>query len=152
MNILVFIFALEAGIVPHDSFLMYERQAQVYEYNGGYYYPTKVSFTDNGPIFYTDLQAEVELLGFIFFGGGIRVQMQQAGAWNFDPNALFYEFRAGLRWKGIELHVLRACRHPQMTYAFNYQAVSGWEGAYLEIGVKVSGRLPLIKQIQPRRP
>jgi len=140
MNWLAFIFALEAGIVPQNGFVMYQREAQVFYYEGSYYYPMDVALEDSGPIFYTDLQAEVELFGFAFAGGGVRVQMQQDGDWNFAPEALFYEFRAGLRWKGIELHYLHACRHPQMLYAFYYQPVAGWEGAYDEIGIKISGR------------
>lgn len=141
MTWLAFIFALEMGVVPQNSFVMYQREAQVFEYQDHYYYPISVSYTDTGPIFYTDLQAEVELFGFLFGGGGMRVQMVQDGAWNFDPQATFYEFRAGARWNGIEVFWHHCCRHPQMTYAYRYQMISGWEGAYTELGIRFKGRV-----------
>lgn len=137
MNWLAFIFALEAGIVPQNSFVMYQRQAEVFLFEGHYYYPVEVTRENIAPILYTDLRAGVELWDFLFAEGSIRVQMTPNGITNFDPQSLFYDFRAGARYKGLELFWHHACRHPQMTYAYRYQSISGWEGAYSEIGVRV---------------
>jgi len=144
MNILAFIFAMEVGLVPSGGFLMYERQPQVFEYDGNYYYPVNVQQVQLNPTAYMDLSAEVELLEFLFIGGGVRVPVEwQGGNGSFNPLATYYDFRAGMRWKGVRLMYRHACYHPQMTYAYDYIASSGWEGAYDELSLRFEGKVPL---------
>jgi hypothetical protein len=138
MTWLAFVFALEAGIIPQNSFVMYQYQ-MLPEYKMN-------EQRNSGPIYFTDLQAELiffEPLS-LFVGGRVRFQMSPFFG-TFNPESIFYEFITGIRYKGIELYYLHACQHPQMTSYWQYKVLAGWEGAYDEIGIKFSGKIDLVK-------
>lgn len=138
MNWLALAFALELGIVPSGNFMMYEREPQVFEYDGEYYYPVSVQQVDIAPIVYTQLDAEVMLFGFLFAGGGVRVQTRyHEDAWSFAPQATFYEFTGGAVFGPVRLQYRHCCFHPQMTYMYNYRPAGGWEGSYDEISLRL---------------
>lgn len=139
MTWLAFAFALQVGMIPQGSFTMI-----YYDLKPAY----DVQFAQNtsAAIYFTDLRAE--LIFFepfsLFMGGETRIQM---GPWpgGFNPQSIFYQFNAGIRYKGLELYYLHACRHPQMANAYMYNVISGWDSAYDEIGIKFSGKVDLIK-------
>jgi len=134
MTWLAFAFAFQIGVIPQNSFTMYQYEVKP-EYVAEWW------SNNSGAIYFTDLQAELIFLDVLFFGGGARFQMHP---WN-NPQSIFYNFDMGLRYKGIELYYYHSCRHPQMCNAWMYDVISGWEGAYDEIGIKFSGKVDLIK-------
>jgi len=139
MTWLILVFALEAGIIPNGGFMMYERQPQVFYYQGEYYYPISVTQETIAPMFYTDLSVEIQIIEIFYIGGGVRVPMKFDGA-GFDPKATYYDFQFGARYGQFDIFWHHACRHPQMTYMYDYLTTTGWEGGYDEIGFKITGK------------
>lgn len=140
MSWLMFAFALELGIVPSSSFTMYEREPEVFEYDGYYYYPVSVEQEQFGPIVYTELDAELTAWDLFFVGGGVRVQTRyDEGSWSFDPQSTFYEFVGGLEYKSVRFQYRHCCMHPQMTSLYAYRPSEGWEGSYDEISLRFTG-------------
>jgi len=145
MNWLVFLFAFEIGLIPQGDFLMYDRQPEVFYYEGFYYYPVTVTNIPLGPTFYTDLSVELQIIEIFYVGGSVRIPMVWIDG-GFDPHSTYYDFQAGVRLGPVDVFWHHACRHPQMTYAFSYTTDVGWEGYYDELGIKVEGQIPLIKR------
>ena len=144
MNWLVFLFALEVGIIPQGNFVMYDRQPEVFYYEGHYYYPVSVEANQLACSFYADLAVEFQIVEIFYVGGSVRIPMDWAGG-SFSPHATYYDFQAGARFGPVDVFWHHACRHPQMTYMYDYTTLKGWEGAYDELGIKVEGRIPLIR-------
>jgi len=141
MTWLALAFALELGFVPQGGFMAFEREPQVFEYEGSYYYPVSVGTVQLPPMFYADLQAEVILFGWMFAGGGVKVPIAWNGeTWTFSPSATYYDFRAGVRFKGVEMFWRHRCNHPQWTYMYAYLPSEWKEGAFDEIAIRFSGR------------
>ena len=140
MNWLALAFALELGLVPSGSFMMYEREPQVFEYDGWYYYPVSVQAVDIAPIVYTQLDARLWAFGIFYAGGGVRIQTRyHEEVWSFEPQATFYEFVGGLRYGKVQVQYRHCCMHPQMTYMIDYRPAGGWEGSYDEVSIRFGG-------------
>ena len=145
MNWLDFLFAFEIGFIPQGNFVMYDRQPEVFYYEGYYYYPVEVQQISLAQTIYTDLSVEFQFIEIFYIGGSVRIPMIWAGN-SFSPHATYYDFQAGARVGPVDIFWNHACRHPQMTYAFNYTTDLGWEGSYDELGIRFKGQLPLIKR------
>jgi len=124
MNWLLFIFALEAGIIPTDIFVIYQvSHEEIHDQS-----------------IYIQFEAEIELFKILFVGGSIRTY-----AWKEIENISFwpwrdgYLFNAGLRYKILELGFRHYCTHPIIPY--QYPAQMNWEGAYEEIYLRVEGKI-----------
>ena len=131
MTWLAFFFALELGWLPSGEFAMYELGP----------------FADIFPVrytAYTDLEAEVELFGHVFAGGGVRTSIWKLddGGYAFWPFNAVYRFYVGVRAGPLELGFRHFCLHPVVPYfglaGGLYRAA--WEGAYEELYVRVSNR------------
>lgn len=141
MTWLALAFALEIGFVPRGGVMAFEREPQVFEYAGSYYYPISVESVRLPLMFYTDLNIELILFGWMFAGGGIKVPIAwDKETWTFNPRATYYDFRAGVRFGMFELFWRHRCNHPQWTYAYAYLPSVWQEGAYDEIAIRFSGR------------
>ena len=124
MSWLVFIFALEAGLIPSDHFVMYE-------------IPTEYVYSQS---FYLQMDVEAELFDLFFIGGSIRsyVWKSREGP-SFWPFRDGYLFKVGLRKKPFELGFRHYCTHPVIPS--QYPAQMNWEGAHEEIYFRIGGRL-----------
>jgi hypothetical protein len=141
MTWLALAFALEVGFLPHGSFMSFEREPEVFEYDGSYYYPISVEQAVLPPIVYTDLSAEVILWGWLFAGGNVKIPMAWDGqTWGFLPRATYYDFRAGVRLGIAELFWRHRCMHPQFAYMYNFLPSEWQEGAFDEIGLRFSAK------------
>lgn len=130
MTWLALVFALELGALPSGGFLMYDP-------------PAYQDWTGSG---YTELSASVELAKTLYAGGGVRTTVLSDGSLNFWPEGAYYYFTAGVRWKGIEIFWRHYCIHPVVPYLpLTGDVRQVWEGSYDEIGIRISGTLPLLK-------
>jgi len=144
MTWIVFLFALEIGLVPQGMFLLYDREPAEYTYTGSEQLPT-IEDLDFSYSIYTDFQFEAIILDYIFIGGGIRCTMLPTNNYTWDPHSLTYNFSFGGRLGPVELFWHHYCTHPQMTYMYDYYPLDGWEGVYDEIGLKIEGKLQGVK-------
>lgn len=124
---LAFFFALEMGFLPQGDMVLYE--ADYFSYCSAQW------------DFYTDLEAEVELFGCAFIGGGVRTSVYWLGDdYTFWPHKSAYRFFAGLRWGPMELGWRHYCIHPTIPMFQYLDATALWEGAYEELYLRVSNR------------
>lgn len=137
MSWLVFVFALECGLLPNTGFAMYQPD---------------LSHVTDAIGFYTDLSCSVESFGF-YIGGGMRSYFwkyrEGVGLWPYQTT-----FRLDAGWRNEFLDI--GIRHYSMRPVVPYLALTGapmqnWEGAYEEIFIRVGGRLPLIKRKERQR-
>jgi len=123
MDWIVFLFALELGIVPTSGFVMYDT-------------PSETVFEQAG---YVQLETRIELFKYLFLGGSIRtyVWKDREGV-SFWPWRDGYMFNAGLRYKQMELGFRHYCTHPVIPY--RYPAKMNWEGAYEEVYFRIESK------------
>ena len=136
MNWLLFLFAFEMGMIPHGGFVMYECD------------PLFVEKLPLVSTMYTDLSVEFQIIEIFYIDGSVRIPMFLPMSWNdpsFQPHATYYDFQTGAKFGPVDIFWHHTCRHPQMTYMYKYKLLSGWEGSYDEIGIRVEGQIPLIK-------
>ena len=124
MTWLTLFFALEIGITPQISLVSYSPEVEWDMLRWG--------------VFYTELDAEIQLFRYIFAGGMMRTYMVPAEGINFSPRYNIYDFRAGLRWQMLEVGWRHRCFHPMIAYQplLNVE-IQGIEGAYDEIYFRV---------------
>lgn len=127
MTWLAFVFALEAGWLPHGGFVAYEAP-EVIMVNGS---------------FYTVLQAEAVAWDYLYLAGGMKAMMwSQKGEWTFWPHTMLYNFGAGLRLGPIEVGWRHFCVHPVMPYSIIFdphlKAEGAWDEIFLRVEVKVN--------------
>lgn len=127
MSWLMLFFTLEVGFLPQGDMILYE--ADYFSYCPLYW------------DFYTDLEAEIELFGFAFLGGGVRTNEYLLGdGGGFWPHKSAYRFFAGLRWGLLELGFRHWCIHPTIPIFKYLDASALWEGAYEELYLRVSNK------------
>jgi len=132
MSWLVFVFALEVGLFPNNSFIMYQpNPAYVIDAVG----------------FYTDLEASMESYGF-YVGGGMRCYFwKDRDPLDFYPYQMTFSFDAGWRNEFFEIGFRHYCMHPVVPWlALTEAPECQWEGSYDEMFIRIYGRLPLIKE------
>ena len=132
MSWLVFVFALEAGLLPHYGFVMYEPDLQAV-------------FADHS--FYTHLEASVEAYGF-YVGGAMRCYFWKCrDGYDFSPYQMTFRFDAGWRNDFLNIGFRHYCMHPVVPFlALKGAPLCKWEASYEELFVRIEGRLPLIKR------
>jgi hypothetical protein len=128
MITLAFIFALEAGWLPHGGFIMYEAPA----------------FVDGTGSYYVDLQAEAEFFEHLYVGGGMKAMMwSQEKNWTFWPHTMLYNFGAGLRLGPIEIGWRHFCVHPVLPYMILFDPHLKAEGSWDEVFARVQAKIPV---------
>jgi len=131
MNWLVFVFALECGLLPNTGFAMYQPDLE---------------YVVGAVGFYTDLSASVESYGF-YVGGGMRNYFwKDREGISFWPYQMTFRFDAGWRNDFLDIGFRHYCMHPVVPFLeLTGAPLCEWEGAYEELFIRVHGRLPLIK-------
>lgn len=126
MTWLIFIMALEAGIVPESGWVMREQ-----------------SYVHPDPLVYTQFEFEAEAWETLFVGGSIKTVAQKAEyGWTFAPNYDRYVFTAGVRAGQLELGWRHMCMHPVFAYIGQRpRETVDLEGAYDEFYIRIEGRL-----------
>lgn len=130
MNWLVFVFALECGMLPNTSFIMYQPNPE---------------YVMNEIGFYTDLSASVEVKGFYIGGGMHNYFWKTIKGISFWPYQMTFLFNAGWRNDYVDVGFRHYCMHPVIPYAGLVKPQQNWEGGYQELFIKFKGRLTLIK-------
>ena len=120
MQWLVFIFALEAGFVPTNNWVMHETDYYMQEQNQ----------------YYVEFAIEAELFEYAFVGGTVKTRMYD-GAKYFSPFTDEYMFNAGLRFDMLELGFRHFCTHPVIPYIQSNGADINYEGGYEEIYFRI---------------
>lgn len=118
-------FALELGMVPMSSLLMYDPPTMVQEQ----------------PEFYQQFEAEVLLFGYLALGGSVTVY-----EWKIEDQLRFFSYRGGfeigaeLRLEPVKIGWRHYCTHPIVPYLSTVAQKIKWEGAYEEIYIRMEGR------------
>jgi hypothetical protein len=123
MNWLVFLYALEIGLLPNNSFVMYQKPAdEVFD-----------------QAFYIQFESEIEMFRFLFLGGSIRTYLwKDKKGISFWPSRDGYQFNVGFRYKFLEVGFRHYCTHPVIPYRYPIQM--NWEGSYQEIYLRLSNK------------
>ncbi len=134
MSWLVFVFALECGLLPNTGFNMYQPDLE----------------SVSGAVgFYTALSASVEYFGF-YVGGGMRNYFwKDRGKISYWPYQMTFLFDAGWRNDFLDIGFRHYCMHPVVPFlAIIGTPPQNWECSYDELFVRVHGRcrFPLIKR------
>lgn len=126
MNWLTLAFALELGMLPLGSWVMYQPPATVQEQSE----------------FYQQFESRVILWDRLFVGGDVRIyDWMDKGALNFWPSRAAFTFKTGINCRGVELGFRHYCTHPIVTYMPIEKSTVRWEGAYEEIYLRLEGRI-----------
>lgn len=132
MNWLALAFALELGVLPTGTMVLYE--------------PDPCIAADLSGYFYTDLEARVEVAEILYVGGGVRTYVRgHDSSYSYYPHDAYYRFEAGLAWRGLELFWRHYCIHPVVPLLPQNHTTAIWEGAYEEAGLRFSGTVPIWK-------
>ena len=124
MTWLTLFFALEIGVTPQVGLVSYTE-------------PIEYDNLDWG-VFYTELDAEVQLFRYLFAGGTMRTYMVPSEGINFSPRYNVYDLRAELRWQVLEAGWRHRCFHPMITYQPLLDVeIQGIEGGYDEVYLRV---------------
>ncbi len=88
---------------------------------------------------YIQLETEVELLDYFFIGGMIKTDMLiNQERLSFRPELSSYLFKAGVRFKMLEIGFRHICIHPTMPYYLQFQPITTYDAAYEEIYIRIS--------------
>lgn len=137
MNWLVALFALEAGLVP-----------QVSVWNVSADRPD-IS-TDTG--YYTQLDAELLVAELLFVGGAVTtyVWSRNDGDYTVIPSRSNYDFRTGIRYRGVEVGWRHMCAHPIAARWDQIDGDLGYEYSHDQLYIRLSGSVDLLSR-SPRR-
>lgn len=106
MNWIVFLFAIEAGLINHGTNLYNGDQAIFYNDSA------TQEIASHTFASYTLFEAEAIILDHIFIGAGIESrQLFFEKGTDFFPYEVVYPISAGIRWRGIEVGVSHFCKH-----------------------------------------
>jgi len=123
MNILVFLFMLELGIMP-DNVIM------------GYDSAIPERFEKIG--YYATLESGLMIYDLLYVKGMIRTEMQKENhALNFVPNLSFYGIEAGLKYKIFSAGIRRLCAHPVIPYVYKTLDKPNFDTSYSEIFIRI---------------
>jgi hypothetical protein len=130
MNWLALAFALELGILPNSTMILYR--------------PDPIISQELAGSIYTDLDARLGILDLLYIGGGVRTYAfgTRAG-WDWFPTDAFYRVEIGLGWHGVELFFRHYCMHPVIPFFGKSQPTALYEGAYEELGLRFTGKTVL---------
>ena len=124
MDWLVLLFFIELGYSPfYQSLNVMDESVKVNAEN----------------IYYITLDSEVIILEHLFIGGAVKTYFQdQESNYSYFPFEADYLFKAGLRFKNIELGFRHFCLHPVRPYEMYYQPQGSTDGAYEEFYIRIS--------------
>lgn len=88
---------------------------------------------------YVHIDAEVQLFGVIFFGGGIENYQVPMSITSWAPHRAIYFARAGVRYKWFELGVRHYCDHPVMSPGAKLRMYTA--GEQTKIYFKITGQI-----------
>ena len=121
MNWLILLYFLELGYAPYYGSL-----------NGS------EKFQDQN-IFYINVETEIVVLGRLFFGGTVKTYINdKPGDYKFSPFEADYLFKAGLRYKNIEVGFRHFCLHPVRPMEMYYEPQGSNDGSYEEFYIRIS--------------
>jgi len=124
---LLLLFALEVGAVTQAGWVV----------NGFYAEP------EPGIVYYTEFEAEAELLGFLFLASTLRTDVKPRALTNWTPFWVTYDITLGLRLgENVELGWRHLCTHPIQPYIHFYGVqVPVLEGGFEEVYLRLGGRM-----------
>ena len=124
MNWLILLYFIELGYSPfYESLNVYDN-----------YY----SRIESENVLYINLDVEIRILDYIFVGGAVKTYMHGTDNYNFWPFESDYLFKAGLRFKNLEVGFRHFCLHPVRPYEMYYQPQGSTDGAYEEFYIRIS--------------
>jgi len=134
MTWLALAFALEVGMLPNSTMITYQ--------------PDPVISRDLAGSFYTDLSARLQIAEILFVGGGVRTyEGGYFGGW--FPTDAYYRVEVGLAWQGVELFFRHTCIHPVVPMFGSTHPTALYEGAYEELGIRITGTVNLWRGKKP---
>lgn len=90
-------------------------------------------------VMYINLSMEIELFKYIFVGGMAKNYFQRKdNNYSFHPFEVDYLFKAGLRYKNIELGFRHFCLHPVRPYEMYYHPQGSTDSSYEEFYIRIS--------------
>ncbi len=119
-------FALELGVVPLDTAVMYTPPSRVYEQPG----------------FYQQFEVETLLFRHLALQGKVSIY-----EWQFQDHLSFFPYRCGfeagaeLCFEPLRIGWRHYCTHPIATSFPDLAYKLRWEGAYDEIYLRLEGRI-----------
>ncbi len=127
MNWLALAFALELGVLPNNSWRVYDPPAFVIE----------------APEFYQQLEARAVLWDHLFAGGSVRVyDWLTEGKLNFWPSGAAFTFEAGLSFDHLEFGLRHWCGvHPIVPYLEWVPNRVSPEGSYDELYLRLGWKI-----------
>ena len=127
MNWIALLFYLEIGLLPGNSWIAYDNA----EYT---------AWLQEAPSLYTELDAEVVIADTVFIGGNVRTDVRPILIDSYMPYWMTYDFKAGVRWRAVELGFRHTCTHPIQVYAgILGLAHPAYEGGYDEMYLMIGG-------------
>ena len=125
MNWLILLYFLEFGYSPFYGSLNTLPPDQI--------------LVQDEKIFYTTFDAEVVILNTVFIGGAVKTYFQDIiNDYSFYPSEVDYIFRAGIRYKNIEIGAKYFCLHPVRPNEMYYQPQGSTDGSYEEFYIRIS--------------
>ena len=90
-------------------------------------------------IYYINMDAEVIILDHLFIGGAVKTYFNdKSDSYMFSPFEADYLFKAGLRYKNIEIGFKHFCLHPVRPYEMYYQPQGSTDASYEEFYIRIS--------------
>ena len=89
-------------------------------------------------IYYITLDSEIILFNHLFIGGAIKTYMHGTNDYDYFPFESDYLFKAGFRYKTLELGFRHFCLHPVRPYEMYYQPQGSTDGSYEEFYIRIS--------------
>ena len=124
MNWIILLYFIELGVSPYYS-----------SFNVVDNVPDR-SFSKN--IMYVTVDAEIVINKYIFIGGAIKTYMKIEDVFNYYPFESDYLFKAGFRYKSLELGFRHLCLHPVRPYEMYYQPQGSTDASYEEFYIRIS--------------
>lgn len=92
-------------------------------------------------IYYINMDVEVIVFEYLFVGGGMKAYIQPIkDNYSSHPFEMDYLFKAGLRYKGIEVGFRHFCLHPVRPYEMYYQPQGSTDSGYEELYIRLTNK------------
>ena len=125
MNWLILLYFLELGYAPF--------------YQSLNVLPVDNKKIKNESVMYITIDAEIIVLEHLFIGGAVKTYFQDdATDYSYIPVEADYLFKAGFRYKNLELGFRHLCLHPVRPYEMYYQPQGSTDGSYEEFYIRIS--------------
>ena len=96
----------------------------------------------NESVYYITLDSELIIFNNFFIGGAVKSYIQNdIRNHSFVPFESDYLFRAGFRFKNIEMGFRHFCLHPVRPYEMYYQPQGSTDGSYEEFYIRIEKRM-----------